>query len=229
MAKEELIQFEGLVTEILPDARYRVQLDAGHEIVAYTAGKMKKNRIKTLAGDRVTIEIRLDEQGRIAEQEMPVRFADGARSLLAAGARTFASLYSIESFARATVASVIPIQAYEILRSEQTVSILYTLVSLLGLSATLFMPIFIRRFARRWVYTAGVCLHAVVSLFFVLHDLPGQFLGMLCRVMGCSALSITHDMASARKIADRIAMIYRGRIVWDGAADTRVFVWASGA
>jgi translation initiation factor IF-1 len=47
MAKEELIQFEGLVTEILPDARYRVQLDAGHEIVAYTAGKMKKNRIKT--------------------------------------------------------------------------------------------------------------------------------------------------------------------------------------
>ena len=57
MAKEELIQFEGLVTEILPDARYRVQLDAGHEIVAYTAGKMQKNRIKTLAGDRVTIEM----------------------------------------------------------------------------------------------------------------------------------------------------------------------------
>ena len=57
MAKVELIQFEGLVTEILPDARYRVQLDAGHEIVAYTAGKMKKNRIKTLAGDRVTIEM----------------------------------------------------------------------------------------------------------------------------------------------------------------------------
>jgi translation initiation factor IF-1 len=57
MAKEELIQFEGLVIEILPDARYRVQLDAGYEVVAYTAGKMKKNRIKTLAGDRVTIEM----------------------------------------------------------------------------------------------------------------------------------------------------------------------------
>ena len=57
MAKEELIQFEGLVTEILPDARYRVKLDSGHEIIAYTAGKMKKNRIKTLAGDRVTIEM----------------------------------------------------------------------------------------------------------------------------------------------------------------------------
>jgi translation initiation factor IF-1 len=57
MAKEELIQFEGVVTEILPDARYRVQLDAGYEVVAYTAGKMKKNRIKTLAGDRVTVEM----------------------------------------------------------------------------------------------------------------------------------------------------------------------------
>jgi translation initiation factor IF-1 len=57
MTKEELLQFEGLVVEILPDARYRVQLDTGHAIVAYTAGRMKKNRIKTLAGDRVTIEM----------------------------------------------------------------------------------------------------------------------------------------------------------------------------
>jgi len=57
MAKEELIEFEGVVTEALPDARFRVQLDAGHEIVAYTAGRMKKNRIKTLAGDRVIIEM----------------------------------------------------------------------------------------------------------------------------------------------------------------------------
>src|ERR1700683_3778882 len=57
MTKEELLQFDGLVIEILPDARYRVQLDSGHEVVAYTAGRMKKNRIKTLAGDRVTIEM----------------------------------------------------------------------------------------------------------------------------------------------------------------------------
>ncbi len=57
MAKEEVMEFEGLVTEILPDARYRVQLDTGHSIVAYTAGKMKKHRIKTLAGDRVTVEM----------------------------------------------------------------------------------------------------------------------------------------------------------------------------
>ena len=57
MAKEELIEMEGLVTELLPDTRFRVQLDNGHQIIAYTAGKMKKNRIKTLAGDRVTVEM----------------------------------------------------------------------------------------------------------------------------------------------------------------------------
>ena len=79
MAKEELIQFEGLVTEILPDARYRVQLDAGHEIVAYTAGKMKKNRIKTLAGDRVTIEMSpYDlEKGRLIFRHKDERPAGG--------------------------------------------------------------------------------------------------------------------------------------------------------
>lgn len=55
--KEELLQFEGLVTELLPDGRYRVQLDNGHQLVVYTAGKMRKNRIKTLAGDRVTVEL----------------------------------------------------------------------------------------------------------------------------------------------------------------------------
>ena len=57
MSKESLLEFEGLVTEILPDARYRVQLDNGHQLVAYTAGRMKKNRIRTLAGDRVTVEV----------------------------------------------------------------------------------------------------------------------------------------------------------------------------
>ncbi len=57
MAKEDLIQLEGLVTEVLPDTRYRVQLDNGHAIVAYSAGRMKKNRIRTLAGDRVTVEM----------------------------------------------------------------------------------------------------------------------------------------------------------------------------
>ena len=81
MAKEELIQLEGLVTEILPDARYRVQLDAGQVIIAYTAGKMKKNRIKTLAGDRVIVEMSpYDlEKGRIIFRHKDERASTGPR------------------------------------------------------------------------------------------------------------------------------------------------------
>ena len=81
MAIEELIQLEGLVTEILPDARYRVQLDAGQVIIAYTAGKMKKNRIKTLAGDRVTVEMSpYDlEKGRLIFRHKDERAASSGR------------------------------------------------------------------------------------------------------------------------------------------------------
>ena len=86
-----------------------------------------------------------------------------------------------ESFARASVSSVIPIQAYEILQDKQGVSILYTVVALIGLSVTLFMPMLIERFSRRWIYTAGVLsAHASVRLLFVTDTLAGQMLGMLC-------------------------------------------------
>lgn len=57
MAKEELIEMNGVVQEILPDSRYRVTLDNGHTLVAYTGGKMKKNHIRILAGDKVTLEL----------------------------------------------------------------------------------------------------------------------------------------------------------------------------
>jgi translation initiation factor IF-1 len=57
MAKEELIEMNGVVDEILPDSRYRVTLENGHKLVAYTGGKMKKNHIRILAGDKVTLEL----------------------------------------------------------------------------------------------------------------------------------------------------------------------------
>lgn len=57
MAKEEMLEFEGVVAEVLPDARCRVQLENGHEVIAYTSGRMKKNRIRILAGDKVTVEM----------------------------------------------------------------------------------------------------------------------------------------------------------------------------
>ena len=57
MAKEELLDMDGVVEEVLPDSRYRVTLDNGHVIVAYSAGKMRKHHIRIIAGDRVTLEI----------------------------------------------------------------------------------------------------------------------------------------------------------------------------
>ncbi len=57
LAKEELLEFDGMVTEVLPDARFRVKLDNEHEITAYTAGRMKRFRIRTMVGDRVTVEM----------------------------------------------------------------------------------------------------------------------------------------------------------------------------
>jgi translation initiation factor IF-1 len=57
MAKEEVLEFQGVVTELLPNAMFRVKLENEHEILAHTAGKMRKNRIRVLAGDRVNVEI----------------------------------------------------------------------------------------------------------------------------------------------------------------------------
>lgn len=57
MAKEELLEFEGLVAEVLPDSRFRVNLENGHQLVAYTSGKMRQHHIRILAGDKVTLEM----------------------------------------------------------------------------------------------------------------------------------------------------------------------------
>jgi translation initiation factor IF-1 len=57
LAKEDLIQMNGKVAEVLPDSRFRVTLDNGHSLVAYAAGKMRKHFIRILAGDSVSLEL----------------------------------------------------------------------------------------------------------------------------------------------------------------------------
>jgi translation initiation factor IF-1 len=57
MAKEEMIEMEGTVTDVQRNSRYRVELENGHEISAYIAGKMRKFRIRVVAGDKVTIQM----------------------------------------------------------------------------------------------------------------------------------------------------------------------------
>ena len=57
MAKEELIEMRGRVDEVLPDSRFRVTLENGHKLIAYTGGKMRKHHIRILAGDTVSLEL----------------------------------------------------------------------------------------------------------------------------------------------------------------------------
>ena len=57
MAKEDVLEYEGVVLEILPNAMFKVKLDNDHEILAHTAGRMIKHRIRILAGDKVTVEM----------------------------------------------------------------------------------------------------------------------------------------------------------------------------
>ena len=57
LAKQETLEFKGKVTELLPNAMFRVKLENNHEILAHTAGKLRKNRIRVLAGDNVMVEM----------------------------------------------------------------------------------------------------------------------------------------------------------------------------
>lgn len=71
MAKEELIEFQGVVLELLPNANFKVKLENDHIILAHTSGKMRKNRIRILVGDKVTVEMTPYDltKGRIIHRE----------------------------------------------------------------------------------------------------------------------------------------------------------------
>lgn len=75
MAKEEHLEMSGVVCEVLPDCRFRVTLDNGHELVAYSAGKMRKHHIRILAGDKVSLELSPYDltKGRITFRHLDTR------------------------------------------------------------------------------------------------------------------------------------------------------------
>ena len=81
MAKEELLSLEGKIEEILPDGRFAVRLENDHRIIAYTAGRMRRFRIRSVVGDNVTVEMTpYDlEKGRIIYRERTPGPAPGAR------------------------------------------------------------------------------------------------------------------------------------------------------
>ena len=57
MSKEEILEFKSKVTDLLPNAMFKVELENGHEVLAHTAGRMRKNRIRVLAGDEVLVQV----------------------------------------------------------------------------------------------------------------------------------------------------------------------------
>jgi translation initiation factor IF-1 len=81
LAKESLIEMRGKVAEVLPDSRFRVTLDNGHSLVAYTSGRMRKNHIRILAGDNVSLELSPYDlsKGRITFRHLEQRPAGGPR------------------------------------------------------------------------------------------------------------------------------------------------------
>ncbi|PWW45826.1 translation initiation factor IF-1 [Melaminivora alkalimesophila] len=81
MSKEDLIEMQGVVDEVLPDTRYRVTLENGHTLTAYSGGKMRKHRIRVIAGDRVTLEMSPYDlnKGRITFRHIENRGRPGPR------------------------------------------------------------------------------------------------------------------------------------------------------
>jgi len=75
LAKEELLEMMGVVEDVLPDGRYRVLLENGHKMIAYTAGKMKKHHIRILLGDKVSLELSPYDltKGRITFRHLETR------------------------------------------------------------------------------------------------------------------------------------------------------------
>ena len=75
MAKEELIEMRGGVAEVLPDSRFRVTPDNGHELVAYAGGTVRRLRIRLISGDDVTLQLSPSDlnKGRIMFRHLPER------------------------------------------------------------------------------------------------------------------------------------------------------------
>ena len=107
------------------------------------------------------------------------------------GARVFATLFAAESCARALLSTVITIQALHLLGNARDVSLLFAMVGLTGLLASFSIPVLIRHYSRRRVYTLGGLMILGAAVAFATVDLMGQVAGMLLRVYGVACLNIT--------------------------------------
>lgn len=109
-------------------------------------------------------------------------------------AAAFTLLFAIESLARASVATVIALQAYDILQSSQKVSQVYTLVAIGSLIGTLLIPLLIQFTARRFIYSFGGLGLVLGALAMASYTLEGQVIGMFLRVFGAACLNVTTSL-----------------------------------
>lgn len=107
------------------------------------------------------------------------------------GIRSFALLYTVETFARASIATVLPLQAYDILAAEQRVSFAYTFTAFVSVAFSLVIPFLIRRLSRRWVYSSGALALLAAAFCFTGFTVPGLVAGMVLRVTGAACLNVT--------------------------------------
>lgn len=121
---------------------------------------------------------------------MHVRHPIWLRKAGAPGAEAFAILFTLESFSRATMSSILPLDALRYLGEASAVSSLYFFIGLIGIVAGFSVPLFIRWSARRWVYTGGALILALAPAAMMIGSLEGQILGMACRVVGMVTLAV---------------------------------------
>ncbi|MEQ9490093.1 MAG: MFS transporter [Alphaproteobacteria bacterium] len=107
------------------------------------------------------------------------------------GIKVIATLFFIETFARASIATVIPVQVYDLLQDEQKVSFVYTATGIAALGLSIVIPVLIRLTSRRWTYTIGCLLFIVAAALLATFTLPGQIAGMVVRVAGAACLNVT--------------------------------------
>lgn len=119
------------------------------------------------------------------------------------GAEAFAILFAVESLSRALLATVIPLQAYALLKDAQAVSLLFFAVSLAGLCGTFAVPWLVRKSARRFVYSAGALLLAAAPALLAADTITGQGAGMILRVLAVVTLTICLNLYIMDYIARR--------------------------
>ena len=110
------------------------------------------------------------------------------------GAMVFAILFTLESFSRAILSTVIPLSALELAGGARNVAILYTVVGVVGICGSFSIPFLIRRFRRRWVYTGGAVAMMGMAALLIVHTLPTQVAAMILRSLGASALNISMSL-----------------------------------